>query len=148
MDLFHRAISGHKQVLTNHVSASASVRFEPRLLSRRTAVAREAHACGLLLLQENLSPAQRDQFDRCGSFEVVGGETGKRYRIRYGHEMNVELLDRKGRFTCSLCFMPEGKLAVGDVMLAQKLALELFESQTLEIANTFARGHPPFDLIS
>jgi hypothetical protein len=27
-----------------------------------------------------------------------------------------------------LCFMPEGELAVGDIMLAQKLALELFES--------------------
>jgi hypothetical protein len=152
MDLFHQAISGHRRealFFTDiFISARASERFESRLLSRRPAVAHEAHARGLRLLQDNLSPAQRDQFDRCGCFEVVGGETGRRYRIRYGHEMNVELLDRKGGFARSLCFMPEGKLAVGDVMLAQKLALELFESETLEIANTFTRGHPLFDLIS
>jgi hypothetical protein len=55
--------------------------------------------------------------------------------------MNVELLDTTGRPVRWLCFMPKGKLAVGDVMLAQKLALELFESQTLEVANTFASSH-------
>jgi len=31
--------------------------------------------------------------------------------------------------------MPEGQLAIGDVMLAQKVALELFESEALMIAN-------------
>jgi hypothetical protein len=73
-----------------------------------------------------------------------GGETGGRYRIKYGFEMNVELLDTKGSVVRSLCFMPEGELAVGDVMLAQKLALELFESQTLEVANSFSSAHPLF----
>ena len=34
-----------------------------------------------------------------------------------------------------LCFMPEGHLAVGDVLLTQKLALELFESETLKVAH-------------
>jgi len=34
-----------------------------------------------------------------------------------------------------LCFMPEGDLVVGDMMLAQKLALELFESEALKVAN-------------
>ena len=37
-----------------------------------------------------------------------------------------------------LCFMPEGGLVVGDMMLAQKLALELFESDALEVANKFS----------
>ena len=39
--------------------------------------------------------------------------------------------------------MPEGKLAVGDIMLAQKLALELFESDTLQVANKFPIGLSP-----
>jgi hypothetical protein len=33
-----------------------------------------------------------------------------------------------------LCFAPEGIVAVGDVMLAQKIALEKFELATLAIA--------------
>jgi hypothetical protein len=33
-----------------------------------------------------------------------------------------------------LCFMPRGKLAEGDIMLAQKLALELFEADALKVA--------------
>jgi hypothetical protein len=31
--------------------------------------------------------------------------------------------------------MPEGHLAIGDVMLAQKIALELFENDALKIAH-------------
>ena len=102
---------------------------------------REAHVRGIQLLEENLSPAQRDQYKKYGYFDVVGGETGGRYRIRYGSQMNVLLLDRKGRPVCWLCFMPEGELVVGDIMLAQKLALELFESQTLKVANTFSTDY-------
>jgi hypothetical protein len=34
------------------------------------------------------------------------------------------------------CFAPEGKLAVGDVLLAQKIALETMERETLAIANS------------
>ena len=40
--------------------------------------------------------------------------------------------------------MPEGELVVGDIMLAQKLALELFESQTLKVANTFSTSYSLF----
>jgi hypothetical protein len=35
----------------------------------------------LRLLREWLSPAQREQFARRGYFEVVGSDSGKRYRI-------------------------------------------------------------------
>ena len=49
--------------------------------------------------------------------------------------MNVEHLDQTGRRIRLLCFMPEGHLAVGDVMLAQKIALELFENDALKIAH-------------
>jgi len=97
------------------------------------------------LLCENLSRAQRDQYERCGYFDVAGGKTGKRYRIKKGFQMNVVQLDNKNRPVRLLCFTPEGDLVVGDVMLAQKLALELFESDTLKAANKFAPDY--FSLI-
>jgi hypothetical protein len=87
------------------------------------------------LLKQNLSAAQREQYEQRGYFEVKGGTTGRRYRIRRGVQMNVEHLDPSGRCLRLLCFMPEGHLAVGDVMLAQKFALELFEKEALQIAN-------------
>jgi hypothetical protein len=98
----------------------------------------EDGARGLRLLQENLSPAQREQHGRFGYFDVVGGNTGKRYRIKYGFQLNVALLDDRGRTKAVLCFAPEGNLPAGDVMLAQKLALELSETDTLKIANKFS----------
>ena len=98
----------------------------------------EAEARGLRLLRENFSPTQREQQERYGYFDVLGVDTGRRYRIKNGLQLNVELLDNKGRTKAVLCFMPEGNLVAGDVMLAQKLALELLESDTLKIANKFS----------
>jgi hypothetical protein len=95
----------------------------------------EAHMRGMRLLRENLTPAQRQQYDRYGYFEVVGGRTGKCYRVRHGRSMNIDQLDRNGRRVCGWCFFPEGNLVTGDVMLAQKMALELFEVDALKIAN-------------
>jgi hypothetical protein len=43
--------------------------------------------------------------------------------------VNVDELDSVGNRVCEWCFLPEGKLAAGDIMLAQKIALETFESQ-------------------
>jgi hypothetical protein len=98
----------------------------------------EEEARGLRLLQENLSPAQREQYGRFGYFDVVGGNTGKRYRIKHGFQLNVTLFDNRGKTKAVLCFAPDGNLLAGDVMLAQKLALELFETDTLKIANKFS----------
>lgn len=94
-----------------------------------------AYGRGMKLLLENLSPRQRQQFMRCGYFCVVGGETGRHYRIYRGRQLNVHQLDNKGQPTCTWCFYPEGNLVIGDVMIAQKLALELFESSALAKAN-------------
>ena len=87
------------------------------------------------LLKQNLSPDQLQQFERLGQIEVIGGDTARRYRIRRGHQMNVELLDKNGRRYCCLCFKPVGTLATADLMLAQKIALELFEVEALKVAN-------------
>jgi hypothetical protein len=95
----------------------------------------EAHERGMRLLKENLTPSQLQQYSRYGYFEVIGGKTGKRYRIRHGRSMNIDQLDKNGRRVCGWCFFPEGNLVTGDVMLAQKVALELFEGDALKIAN-------------
>ncbi len=97
----------------------------------------EAQERGLRLLKDSLSPAQLEQYERYRYFEVIGGRTGRRYRIRHGRMMNIDQLDGRGRHICGWCFFPEGHLVAGDVMLAQKLALELFEPEALEIANRF-----------
>lgn len=92
----------------------------------------------LRLLREWLSPAQWAQFAAKGYFEVVGGDTGKHYRIYAGASTNVCEIDEKDRPTLGLCFLPLGELPVGDVMLAQKIALESCESRAIEVSRRFA----------
>ena len=96
------------------------------------------------LLTDNLSPAQRDQLEASNYFDVVGGDTGTRYRIRFGNLMNVEQLNSRGKCMCLLCFAPEGRLPVADTMLAQKIALELFETEAVHTANERQEWPPDF----
>lgn len=91
----------------------------------------------LNLLRSWLSPVQRKQLAEMGYFEVVGVTTGKQYKIYAGTAMNVCEVDEKGRPMIGLCFLPLGELPIGDVMLAQKIALENFESSALAVAKTF-----------
>lgn len=98
-------------------------------------LSKAAQERAIQLLKQNLSAAQREQYEKRRHFRVTGGDTGRIYRIRHGVQMNVEQLDQAGRRIRMLCFMPEGRLAVGDVMLAQKIALELFENEALKIAH-------------
>ena len=89
---------------------------------------------GMRLLFLRLTPLQRRQLSKKGYFEVIGGDSGHCYRIWRGRIMNVDQLDRRGRRVCSWCFYPKGRVVTGDVMLAQKLALELDEKAALRIA--------------
>jgi hypothetical protein len=100
-----------------------------------------AEAQSAELLMHNLSLAQRAQYAAFGHFDVTGGDTGRRYRILRGYQLNVEELDPGGRRKRLLCFLPEGRVPVGDIMLAQKIALELFESEALKVAHHI----PPLD---
>ena len=88
-------------------------------------------------MREWLSPEQRAEFDDSGRFEVVGCDTGKRYRIYRGTAQNVFEIDEAGQLKLGLCFTPYGNLVAGDAMLAQKIALETDESGALAIANRF-----------
>jgi hypothetical protein len=122
---------------------SQSVRGLVRLIlvadAPRHAAGTGAHGRAIQLLKQNLSPVQLEQYKRSGHFDVIGGDTGRRYRIRRGYQMNVELLDKNGRRVCCMCFMPAGPLAAADIMLAQKIALELFEVEALNVANKAPR---------
>jgi hypothetical protein len=102
---------------------------------RAIKAAREAR--GLALLREWLSPAQRAQFDATKYFEVVGCDSGWRYRIHYGRVTNVHLIDEAGQPVLGWCFVPSGGLVAGDIMLVQKIALETEELATLAVANRF-----------
>ena len=87
------------------------------------------------LLKANLTQEQREQYEGSGYFDVIGGTSGKCYRIWRGFQMNVQLLDNNGKHLHWLCFTPQGHLPVSDVVLAQKIALEVFEEGVIRIAN-------------
>jgi hypothetical protein len=93
---------------------------------------------GLKLLREWLSAAQLAQFNADGHFDVIGGHSGKTYRIQYGAWMNVHEIDPGGNPLVCWCFIPSGHLVPGDVMLAQKIALETNEIAALAVANRFS----------
>jgi hypothetical protein len=109
----------------------AALLHEYRQPRARTAVEKRA----IILLRSWLSPKQEKQWQARGAFDVIGCDTGRRYRITYRAVMNVHQLDGDGHPVQQWCFAPEGRLAVGDVLLAQKIALETIETKALEIAN-------------
>jgi len=80
---------------------------------------------------------QRAQFDATKYFDVVGCDTGRRYRIHYGRVTNVHQIDEAGQPVVGWCFVPSGGLVAGDIMLVQKIALETAELATLAVANQF-----------
>lgn len=104
-------------------------------LRRATWWRSSANATAMALLREHLTPQQSTELGQRGFFDVVGCDTGHRYRIHHRRTANVEEFGGDGRQQCSWCFHPKGNLPLGDVMLAQKVALEVFEREALEVAN-------------
>ena len=98
----------------------------------------EREARGLELLKEWLSPEQLAQYAAKSYFEVTGCHSGKRYRISHGTAMNIHELDGTGCPCVGWCFATKGYLVAGDVMLAQKIALETDERGALAVANKFS----------
>jgi hypothetical protein len=96
----------------------------------------EADARALALLRSWLTPEQDRQWTTRSEFEVIGSDTGTRYRITARAVMNVHQLDEAGRPVRQWCFAPEGGLSTGDVLLAQKIALETMEHEALALANS------------
>jgi hypothetical protein len=120
------------------VSTARRSRLEAlRGLYIRYTVENTPEARGLRLLRTWLSPPQLQQFNAKAYFDVIGCDTGTRYRIHYGTAMNIHELDDEGRAGNGWCFVPQGRLVPGDVMLAQKLALETSEIRALSVAMKF-----------
>jgi hypothetical protein len=92
-------------------------------------------ARGMRLLRAWLSPEQRGQFDSLWYFDVKGSATGKKYRIHFGLSANVQEIGDDGVPKRGWCFVPAASLVPGDVMLAQKIALETNEFAALAVAN-------------
>ena len=95
----------------------------------------ETRGRALTLLKQWLSPEQRACYERFRYFDVIGSDTGTRYRIHYGTQTNIEELGHAEERVCRWCFVPEGDLVAGDVMLAQKIALETNERGALAVAH-------------
>ena len=127
-------------------SVTACARNVLTLRERYRAMMDAREARGTTLLREWLSPMQRAQFDATKYFDVVGCDTGRRYRIHYGRVTNVHQIDEAGQPVRGWCFVPSGGLVAGDTMLVQKIALETNEQSTLAVANRFRvqapRGGP------
>lgn len=98
---------------------------------------KEANRRGIELLKQHLTEEQLAQYERYKWFIVKGGSTGNRYKIHYGTQMNIHLLDEDGNSILKYCFLPIGNLCAGDVMLSQKISLELDEEAALAVANKF-----------
>lgn len=96
---------------------------------RRAAAARVR---GEALLTAHLTPTQRACYAQHGYFGVQGGDTGRTYQI--GPNRGVYELDAHGCHSAYLCVYPPGGLAPGDIALAQKNGLELYESALRQIA--------------
>ena len=103
---------------------------------------RVAEQRALELLKSHLSDTQLAQFSASGRFEVTGGDTGTRYVVRNFTSINIEQLNSKGEPEKGWCFGPQGNLARGDLLLAQKLALECFEVQALKRAHSHTINLP------
>jgi hypothetical protein len=89
------------------------------------------------LLRSWLTPEQLKQWMRRREFEVTGCDTGNRYRISDTTSLNVLQLGPSGDAVAKWCFAPKGCLVMGDILLAQKIALETMEREALAVANRY-----------
>jgi hypothetical protein len=97
----------------------------------------QAEEKSIALLRSWLTPEQLKQWTRGREFEVTGCDTGNRYRFIGSTSLNVLQLSPSGEAVAKWCFAPKGSLVMGDVLLAQKIALETMEHQALAVANRY-----------
>ncbi len=128
------AISAFSLALVGTLVLAAITLIAARYGSAAETFRHETETRALTLLKEWLSPKQRACYERFRYFDVVGSDTGTRYRIHHGTQTNIEELSGTGQQVCKWCFVPDGDLVAGDVMLAQKIALETNERGALSVA--------------
>ena len=88
------------------------------------------------LLLENMTPDQREMYEKTKRFHVISSE-GKRFEVdcngRRYH--NVNELNAEGKRIVEHCIYQRGGTPLGDNYLAQKLLLECDEKEFRRIAN-------------
>ena len=67
---------------------------------RMRAPTSEAEQKAHTLLRAWLSPEQAQQYNSQKHFDVIGSDTGTRYRIRHGRMVNIDQLDSTGNRVC------------------------------------------------
>lgn len=92
------------------------------------------------LLLANLTPAQKETFEKNNWFVVTGSRSKREYRIRAnGVAMNIDVMDKEKvmhRLCAHLHHTHDAPLH--DHILAQKLMLEAAEDDFLKVANRHA----------
>ena len=110
---------------------AAGSALNPRINERRI----EASNRSLELLDQWLTPEQRDSLARHGYFDLVGSNGG-RYRLLKENIYNIRPIGKDGNLNhLKLCAVPEGTETLGDQLLAQKIALETDEISVVRVAN-------------
>lgn len=90
----------------------------------------------LEILKLWLSPEQVEDYETTSSFKVRGCHTGTTYRLSSTIAYNIKPLDQEHMHSATAyCVVPNGGLAIGDQLLAQKIWLETDEFATLMKAN-------------
>lgn len=111
----------------------------PAILRRREPTPGDLRATELLL--SLLTDEQRQSYRQHGWFIVVGGSTGRRYRIRCNsYQGNVDLLaaNDNNRIEYRFCGHCRDRIPLGDHLLAQKIMLEIDETAFIGLANRSA----------
>ena len=88
----------------------------------------------IALLKSWLNPAQLEQYESNGSFDVTGSDGGH-YRIGPPSPFNIRVIEPEGHCGSAYCVVPKDISAAGDIQLAQKIALENDEEATIRAAN-------------
>lgn len=98
--------------------------------AERRAAEKKAEALFLSCLTEK----QREQYDKDGSFKVVGSGGKNRYLINCSSTIENVYLTKRGKPVIAYCAGPHGTSISWDVHLAQKAILESDEAAFLKVA--------------
>ncbi len=108
---------------------------ETQAADARAAERQNASQRARTLLLCLLDDRQQNEFERDRAF-TIRAESGQRYRLRWGHTANIEVLHRN-RVTRRLCAHPHNvhELPIEDTLAAQLLHLRHNEQEFLRGAN-------------
>lgn len=129
---YDRQVDGVRTTIEHHLQARASLAERAREMeAKRKAAEVKARA----LLVEHLSEEQREELDRHKWFHVMGKD-GFQYRIVFKAMHNVFRVE-DGRRTVEYCLVSRDPIPTYDLMLMQKLMLEVMPDEFHRIANAW-----------